>query len=159
MWKIYLADEAGNLVKVEDGGLLISVLSGPPLLPQKCRVYSRFLTSDGLTAGTFHMGQDGSGTAIDYWIPADGDNDIYITKLSFMVGYGSAADLYEFADAGAPLANGILTKYQDTHGDEVTIAAFKSNGEFQRYTNAPIPDVNWESRGFAGAGDYGSMPT
>lgn len=146
-------------VRVEDEGLLVSNFTSPPLLPQKVSVYNRFFTDDGLTSGSNDLGIDGSAASVEYWIPADDENDYYVTTLSFILGYGSSAEMYEFADSAAALANGVLVEYKNNTGDTTTIINPKTNYSFMRASMANYTNTNWETRGFAGAGDYGFFST
>lgn len=159
--KIIDGSGSGKAVDVVDGGaLLVSQFLNPPLLPQKIKVFSQKFSDDGLATGTTEMGVDGSVTPVDYYIEAcKEDCDRYIATLSIILGYGSSADLYEFADSAAQLTNGIKLSYEDTNGDEITIMNPKANFSFQRASFAPVSNVNWESRGFAAAGDYGYFTT
>jgi hypothetical protein len=140
---------------VKDHALVVTQYSCPPLLPQKNRVFSRKFTDDGLANGTSEMGVDGSTTPVEYYIPADDDNDVYITRLSFILGYGTSAWGYEFADSGAALTNGLKISYTDTTGYEVTIMNPKANYSFMRASGLQVSIADWEARGFAAAGDYG----
>jgi hypothetical protein len=148
--------ESGLTAKVVNGGsLLVANQIEPPLHPQMMRVYSRKFTDDGLTSGTSELGVNGSVTAVEYWIPASADNDIYISTLSFLLGYGSSAEMYEFADSGGALTNGIKVSYIETDGTETTIMNPKANYSLMRSSLGSISNSEWESRGFAASGDYG----
>jgi len=148
-----------NAVILPEGEQLVSLYTCPPLLPQKNKVFSQHFTDDGTASGSNDLGVDGSATAVEYWIPADGDNDRYIVTLSSILGYGGSAELFEFADSGAALTNGVKLSYTDTHGAETTIMNPKANYSFQRASFAPISTDIWEDRGFAGTGDYGYFVT
>lgn len=141
-----------------EGQLLVGVIPCPPMLPQKCKVFSQFLTDDGLKTGSDNLGIDGSVTSVNYWIPASDDNDIYITKLNYIVGYSASGELWEFADSGAALTNGVRVFYVDTHGDEVEIANHKMNSSFLRYalSDGLLPTA-WEIRHLGANGDYGFL--
>lgn len=156
MFKQNIAGKDGTVVKVEDDGLLVSVYSCPPLLPQKSKIFIQYFTVDGLSTGSADLGVDGSGTSVDYYIPAHMDNDRYITILSFIVGYGAAAYMWEFADKDAALTNGIKLFYQDTNGVEVEIANLKTNYDFLRCaTSDGIVPTAWEIRSLGATNDYG----
>jgi len=155
MWKFFQSDSKGEPAKFEDGMQVVTLFTCPPLFPQLNRVFSQKFTTDGTSTGTSEMGVDGSVTPVEYYIPANEDDDRYITRISFILGYGSSAEAYEFADSGAALTNGIKISYFDTHGDEVTIMNPKANYSFMRASGAYISIDNWEARGFAATGDYG----
>ena len=151
---------SGRKAKVlEDNELLVNSTGCPPLLTQKCKIFSQFVTNDGLAGGTNDLGINGSGTAVEYWVPAIEDDDIYITNLSFVFGYGGSAQMFEFADSGAALTNGVLIEYTDSNGVPTTIMNPKANYSFMRSSLAPFTNTNWETRGFAAAGDYGYFCT
>jgi len=159
MWKFFQTDKSGTPALFEEGRQIVSLYTCPPLLPQKNIVCSRKITDDGTTTGSDDMGIDGSVTPVDFWIPADEDNDRYISTLSFICGYASSAQLWEFADANTALTNGIRVFYTDTNGNERTIMNPKTNYGFQRASLIPFSTSTWESRGFAAAGDYGWLAT
>lgn len=159
MWKFLQSDKNGTPAEFEDGRQIVSLYTCPPLLPQKNIVFSQKVTDDGTSSGSDDLGVDGSGTAVDYWIPADDDNDRYLSKLSFICGYGASAEMFEFADSGAKLTNGIRIFYTNTYGDEQTIANPKANYSFLRASLISFSISNWEQRGFAATGDYGWLAT
>ena len=140
----------------DQNGLVVSVASCPPLIPQKSRIFSqKFQTS----AGSDDLGVDGSVTSVQYWIPASDTDDRYITTISFILGYGSSAEGFEFADSGAALTNGVRVYYTNSEGIETTIMNPKANYSFHRASLEPYSKTAWEARGFAGAGDYGYFAT
>jgi hypothetical protein len=146
----------GKAGKVLSEGEVFTSQSGcPPMLPQKCKAFSQKFTTDGLPGGDDDMGVNGSVTAVEYYIGASNDNDRYITRISFVLGYGASAEGFEFADSGAALTNGVKVAYIDSQGTEVTVINPKANYEFMRDSDAPISRVGWQARGFAATGDYG----
>lgn len=155
MWKFLQADKHGTPAEFEDGMQLVNVFTCPPLVPQKNKVFSQKLTTNGLATGTSDMSVDGSVTPVEYYVKACNDNDLYLNKLSFILGYGASAEGYEFADSGAALTNGIKVCYFNAHDGEIEIKNLKSNYSFMRASDAPISIGNWETRGFAATGDYG----
>jgi len=159
MWKFFQSDKNGTPAVFEDGKQIVSMYTCPPLLPQKNIVFSQQMTDDGTSSGSSDLGIDGSGTPVNYYIKADEDNDRYISKLSFICGYGVSAQLWEFADSNGALTNGIRVFYTDTNGNERTIMNPKTNYGFQRASLLPFSRNNWEDRGFAAAGDYGWLAT
>ena len=120
-----------HIAYVDDqNGLIVSVASCPPLIPQKNKIYSQKLQT---SAGSDDMGIDADAVGnTEFYISADNDNDIYITYLSFIMGYGSSADLHEFADSTAALSNGVRVYYSNNEGVETTIMNPKSNYSFMR---------------------------
>jgi len=158
MWKFFQSDKNGTSAEFEDGNQLVTQVTCPPLLPQKCKVWGQKFTITGIPTGSDDLGVDGSGTPVDYYIPADTDNDIYITKISFVIGYGSAAELWEFADKNAALTNGINIHYTDTHGNDIVIGNPKTNYDFLRLSlsDGIIPTA-WELRHLGATNDYGIL--
>lgn len=140
------------------GELLVAVSVNPPLLPQKTRVLSQMLTVDGTLTGSDDMGVDGSVTPVNFWIAAAPDADRYITAMSFILGYGGTAQLYEFADTAAALTNGVKIAYTAAEG-EILIANLKTNYSFMRASLIPLSNNNWQSRGFTVLNDYGYFIT
>jgi len=156
MIKIVLANSSGVPIDVSGDNCLSVVDCGaPPLGAQKTMVFSQKLTTTGLTSGSDDMGIDGSVAPVDFHIPASEDDDRYITRLSFIIGYGSSSDLFVFADAAAALTNGVRVYYINSYSDGVTIMNPKANYSFMRASGIPVTNTNWETRGFAAAGDYG----
>ena len=155
MWKFLQSDKSGTPAIFEDGMQVVTNFTCPPLLPQKNKVFSQKFSVDGTAAGSSDLGVSGAGTPVEYYIPADADNDRYITMISFILGYGGSAEGFEFADSGAALANGVKVSYFDTHFEEVTIMNSKANYSFMRASGAPFSRVGGEARGFAATGDYG----
>ena len=156
MWKIFLAGKKGTPVNVtSDDALLVSNYTCPPMIPQKNKVFSQKFTTNGLASGTFDLGVSGAATPVEYYIPASSDTDIYITRITFILGYGSSAEGFEFADSGAALINGIKVSYINTFSEEVEVMNFKANYSFMRASGMSISVTSWEARGFAATGDYG----
>ena len=155
MWKFLQSDKNGTPARFEDGFQITSISGNPPLLPQKIKVFSQKFTTNGLANGTSEMGVNAAAAPVEYYIPADDDNDRYITRITFILGYGGIAEGFEFADSGAALANGVKVSYTDTYNDEVTIMNPKGNFSFHRASGVHISTTNWEARGFAASGDYG----
>jgi len=141
------------------GELLVNNYFCPPLLPQMCKVFRQYLTITGLPAGSNDMGVDGSVNPVLFWIPANADNDRYITTLSFLVGYGAAGALYEWADSGGALANGIRF-YYERQGEEVDIHdAIQTNSDLIRLSDMGIVPTAWELRNLGALNDYGYLIT
>lgn len=155
MWKFFQSDKNGYPADFEDGRQVVIASTYPPLKPQKSKVFSQKFTVGGAPAGTSEMGVDGSVTPVEYCILADDDDDLYITRITFILGYGGSAEGYEFADSGAVLTNGVKVSYTNSVGEEVTIMNPKANFSFMRSSGEPISLTGWEARGFAASGDYG----
>jgi len=144
--------------KVLDDSLLVTKNDAPPMLPQYREIFSQYFTVDGTAAGSHDLGVDGSATAVDYWIPAHQERDTYISKIVFLVGYGASAYLWDFADAGAALTNGVKIWYRNTYSNFIVIDSPKSNSDFLRLglTDGNIP-TSWELRHLGATNDYGYM--
>jgi hypothetical protein len=151
-------DGRGTKAKVIDCGLLVSHTNSPPMLPQCCEIFTQYFTDDGTVTGSNDLGVNGSATAVDYWIPASQTRDRYISKIAFLIGYGSAAYLWEFADANVALTNGVKIWYRNTYSNFVTIDTPKSNSDFLRLglTDGSVPTA-WELRNLGATNDYGIM--
>ena len=145
----------GRLAHVTDKGhQIISQYSCPPLGPQKNRVFSDYFRAWD-DDGKIDMGIDGSGTAVEFWVAADDDDDRYITTMLFVMGYSASAEMWEFADSNGALANGVLIQYNDTYNNLITIDNLTRNLDFFMFSQAPVSVTAWEDRGFAATGDYG----
>jgi len=136
---------------IDQNSLYTAEIGCPPLIVQKKRIYSQFLET---AAGSNDMGIDGSTTAVEFFVQAPQNADLYITAISIVIGYGTSAQLWEFADANAALTNGVQIYYEDARGDIVEIANPKTNLAFLRF-NLSTSNTNWESRGFTVLNDYG----
>ena len=149
-------EDEGQVAHVEDGGLLTSVLPYPPFLPQQVRFFSQFLTT---SADSNDMGIDGGTTPTEFYIEAS-TVDRYITTLSVLMACGTQPELYEFADSGAALTNGIRVYYIDNQ-EEVEIANPKSNMSFVRFSGG-VPPLGsgadaFMMRNLTASGDYGMI--
>jgi hypothetical protein len=138
--------------------VLVSQSGCPPLRNQKCIVFGQDITDDGLTTGSDDLGINGAATPTLFWVPADPDKDRYITRLSFIVGYGASARLYDFADSGGALVNGVRIYYENFEGREVTIGNPTRNYSFLRLAIADgIVPTAWELRNLGALNDYGYL--
>jgi hypothetical protein len=149
---------SGRSAKVlPDQELLISTSPNPPLLSQKTKIFNQFLMDD---ASSSDMGIDGATTPTHFYIEADMEKDIYITQASFLIGYGASGGLWEWADSGGVLANGIQLDYVDSVGDVTEIANILANSDFLRVALADgnIPTA-WELRHIGALNDYGYVCT
>jgi len=155
MWKFFLANKDGKPVSVTDDNCLsVSDCGAPPFGKQKTIIFNQFFTDDGLTTGSNDLGIDGSVTPVEFEILANNDADRYITRISFVLGYASSGNMYEFADDTA-LANGVKVSYFDSFGDEVIIMNPKANLSFMRASGIEVSILDWQTRNFAASGDYG----
>jgi len=125
----------------------------PTLESQKTQPFRQYLTTDGTEDGTNDMGVDGSATAVDYYIPASGTDDIYITSLNFIVGYGTTGQPFQWAD-GTALTNGSRLFYTSLRGEQNIHNAIKSNQDMFRLSFSPV-QTSWELRGINALNDYG----
>lgn len=147
----------GGQARVLNGQeLLVSVHTSPPLLPQKSRIFRAYLQT---AAGSSDMDVDGSTTTVLFYVAAVQDADRYITTLNFYVGYGTAGELFEWADAAAALANGFRL-YYDHNIDEIDIHdAITTNADLLRLCVKDLLPTAWEIRHLAANNDYGYICT
>ena len=156
--KIVDGGGSGEQTLVKDNALLVTQYPCPPLLPQKNKVFSQYLTVDGLASGSNDLGVDGTATNVTHWIPADNDNDIYISKIVFIVGYGASAGLWEFADSDAALTDGVLLAYEDSKKVETEIVDITTNYDLLATSlSSGIIQTAWELRNLGAANDYGIL--
>jgi len=150
----------GTSAHVEDDALLVTQYACPPMIPQKNQIYSQYLTVDGLVSGSNDMGIDGSVTTVPFYLNASDEGDIYVTSLSFQVGYGSVGELFEFADDTDIARTGFRLYYERGDGTEIDIHdAIKTNSDLLRLCIEGNLGSNWEARHFAANNDYGYMCT
>ena len=157
MLKTVLADGGGQAGEafVRDNALIVGIRGGPPILPQNCKIFRQYLTDDGEPDGSNDMGVDGSGTEAPFFVPANNDNDVYITKVDFLVGYGATAVLYQWLDSGAALTNGHRFFYQRKDGFVDIHDAIKVTSDMLRLGVQDFLSTGWEARNFAAGNDYG----
>ena len=136
----------------EDQELLVTVSPNPPFDEQRIRPLAQYLTTDGTASGSNDMGVDGSVTSSVFYIGASETDDRYISQLEFIIGYGTSAQPYQFADSTA-LTNGVRIYYESRFG-ETEIFNAKSNQDFFRLNHIPTT-TNWEVRGVNALNDYG----
>ena len=129
------------------------------VVPDRYTPFSQKFSTDGTSSGTTEMGVNGSVTPVEHYIGAVTTGDRFISHIIWILGYGSAAEGFEFADSGAALTNGVRVYFTHANGSVYTIMNPKSNYSFFRSSLAPVSSTNWEERGFAGTGDYGYFVT
>lgn len=141
-------------VLTQNNSLLIQDIGYPALGSSKIKIFQSYLET---SAGSNDMGVDGSSTNQKFYISADENADTYITLISFLVGYGTTALPFEFADSAAALTNGFRLYYH-TEKEEVDIGeAIKSNADLMRYGIGGILPTAWELRGIGALNDYGYL--
>lgn len=152
--KLHDGSGSKNRAKINgDNALFTTQIPYPPLVPQKLKPFRQYLTDDGLSSGSNDMGVDGSSTNVDFWVPADGTDDRYITNLSVEVAYGTSANPFQWAD-GTALTNGSRLFYTSQAGEVDIHEAIKANQDLFRLAFQLIPTA-WEVRGVAANNDYG----
>jgi hypothetical protein len=158
MAKVEITNGDGSQALVtDDQELLVSLSPYPAFREQKVQPFRRYLTDDGLVTGSNDMGVDGSTTPVDFWIPSDPDEDVYIATLSVIVAYGASAEPYQWADAAA-LTNGHVLGYDSGRGEQGVADGIVNNQEMLRMAigQGVIPTA-WEIRGVNALNDYGYM--
>ena len=153
-----LIDGGGTSIEAKvtnDRALLVTNLPYPPVGVQLIYPVSQYLTLDGTPDGTNSMKIDGSVTVQNFFIEADDENDIYISELGYILGYGGAASLYRFADSGAPLTNGIRIFFSSFTGEHEIGTILKTNADMLRLCVSDFLPSDWESRNFNAVNDYG----
>lgn len=124
-----------GLQVTDDGAALVSLVPHPPFLTSKHVPFRQHLTNDGLPidgAGNEDMTVVGTPTApVDFWVPAHGKRDRYITNLSFVLA-GTGAKPSQFGAITA-LTTGCRLTYQHVTAGEIVIHdALTTNFEFMR---------------------------
>lgn len=125
----------------DENALLIQEQGLPPINPRgRAVVFRQFLTADGTSSGSSDMRVNGSSTAVEFWVPANANYDLYISNISFVIADASAT-LNSFGNITA-LTNGCDVEYF-ADGSTTTIGtALKSNFDFVRLClgNPPFGD-------------------
>jgi hypothetical protein len=141
---------------LEENELLTNRFPSPPLLPQKTKIFAQFFTDDGTDSGSEDMGISGVAASVDFYIPAKEKEDLYISKIDFLLGYGSSAYLFNFVDSGNPLTNGVRIFYTNSKNENSEIENLKTNYDFLRFAlNDGIIPTAWELRNLGAIADYG----
>jgi len=153
---INIKDGKGGKAKAAvtlDNELVVISSPHPPFASQKVRPFRQYMTVDGTSSGSNDMGVDGSVTNVEFYIPAVSGYDRYITAISIIVGYGTSAQPFNFAD-GAALTNGCQLFYSSLLGKVDIHEGIKSNQDMFRLTDDPVTSL-WEIRGVNATNDYG----
>ena len=151
-----IEDGGGNGHKGQvttDNEVKVIVSPYPPIEQQKVLPFRQYLTIDGTPSGDNDMSVDGSVTNVDFYILSDDTDEIYITSLNFIVGYGTTGQPNEWAD-GTALTNGNHLFYEASTGAHDIHDAIKSNQDFFRLSFAPTPTA-WEVRHVNASNDFG----
>ena len=137
----------------DQGGLFVSLLACPPFVPQKNKVFRAYFEN---AAGSNDMGVDGT-TPVDFFVPASDDGDLYVTRVDFLVGYGAAAEPFEWADSGGALANGHRFFYERETEQIDVHEAVQRNSDMIRLALKDLMPTAWEVRGIGATNDYGYL--
>lgn len=132
--KIIDGHNSGNELRInKEGAASVEVHSHPPTSEVIATVpFRQFFTDNGLPAGSNDMIVDGSSTAVDFFITASPDFDIYIKTISVEIGDGGNPNLNLFGALTA-LSNGIeWIHFTQQEGDYTLHDGIKTNKEFVR---------------------------
>ena len=158
MAKVEITNGDGARASVtKEGELLVSVSPFPAFKAAKARPFRQYLTDDGTASGSNDMGVDGSVTNQSFYVQADNNDDRYISNISLIVGYGTSAQPYQFADSTA-LTNGIRFYYTSYKGEVDIHDSIKTNQDVFRLSHSQL-DSSWEIRGINASNDYGYIIT
>lgn len=103
----------------------------PPFdVMQNVRPFREFLTDDGTPSGSSDMLVDGSVTPVDFFVEAPQTEDLYVTRISFIV-VDQNMTLNQFGNIGA-LTNGLRLFYTDELGEVDIADALQTNFDFVR---------------------------
>lgn len=143
MVKSNIVDGSGSKIEayVRDNSLVVTQFTSPPMLPQKNKIFIQKFTLDGKPDGIFDMLVDGSGANIEFYIPADNDNDRYISYINFVIA-DEGAKLSNFGNITA-LTNGCQVFYERSNEVVFVNDALKTNWDFMRVSldQSPIPKI------------------
>lgn len=115
-----------------DGNALVTITEPyPPFGESKAYLFRQHMTTDGTATGTSSMKVVGTLAApVKFYIPADLEDDRYITNISFVLS-GAGATLSEFCTDPA-LTNGCRLYYERESGIKDIHTALKTNFDFIR---------------------------
>lgn len=147
------ADNDTSVQVTQNRELVVNVSHDPVMQPSRRKPFRQYFTDTGLSTGSNDMGVDGSVTNVDFWIPADHDNDRYISHISIIVGYATTGQPNEWAD-GAALTNGIQLFFDQQIGAIDLHEGIKNNQDLFRLDNNTI-SATWEVRHVNATNDYG----
>jgi len=103
----------------------------PPFgVQQNVRPFRQFMTVDGTATGSEDMLVDGSVTPVDFFVEAPQDQDLYVTRISFIV-VDQNMTLNQFGNIGA-LTNGMRLFYIDELGEVDIAESLQTNFDFVR---------------------------
>lgn len=103
----------------------------PPFgVQQNVRPFRQFMTDDGSVTGSSDMLVDGSVTPVDFFVEAPQDQDLYVTRISFIV-VDQNMTLNQFGNIGA-LTNGMRLFYIDELGEVDIAESLTTNFDFVR---------------------------
>jgi hypothetical protein len=122
-----------NFLKInEEGEIGVVMHTHPPFKESRASLpFRQYFTATGAAAGSNDMRVNGSSTAVDFWIPADPEEDIFIKFISIKLADASAS-LNKFGNLSA-LTNGVEFLWQSQSEGTLTIHdGIKDNLEFFR---------------------------
>ena len=108
------------------------------MLPQKSKLFSQYLTNDGLSTGDEDMRVDGSVTPVEFWVTAHEDCDRYISVVNFVIA-DEGAKFSEFGHITA-LTNGCQFYYERDNEIVYIGNNLKTNWDFVRITLSMTPE-------------------
>ena len=140
MWKFFLSNKNGDPLSVtEDSILLVNEYHNPPMLPQKKKAWSHYLTDDGLSDGNHDMVVDGGTTNQTFYVQADDKNDRYISFLNIVIA-DEGAKFSEFGHITA-LTNGCQLYYENQIERVYAHETLKTNWDFVRMGLNKTPET------------------
>lgn len=132
--RLYDGRGNGNYAKVNgEGELSVVVHPHPPRDEEENALpfRARFVDS----AGSSDMTVNGSSTAVDYYVSASAEFDIYLKYISVVIGDGGSPNLNAFGGTSA-LTNGVRWTWSSAERGEVELHdGIKTNLEFIRTGN------------------------
>jgi hypothetical protein len=139
MIKVHLSDGygKGNRAKVNGEGELGVVVHPHPPADEIVTVlpFRQYFTTDGTSSGSNDMIVNGSTTAVDFYVEAVPEYDIYINSISVEIGDSGSPNLNSFGALSA-LTNGIEWIYFNQDQAEYQLHdGIKTNKEFIRLSN------------------------
>lgn len=132
---------SGSGLKIQpEGEIGVVVHTHPPVKESRIGFpFRQYFTLGGTPSGDKDMRVDGSSTAVDFFIPANKDFDVYVKFIAIKLADQNAV-LNKFGNLTA-LTNGVEFEWQSQEEGTITIHdGIKDNLEFFRMSNI-VPSI------------------
>lgn len=132
--KIHIKDGTGtsSTACVDVSNSVYTITTPAPPFGQEVytRLFRQHLTADGTASGSNDMTVDGSSTNQTFFISADDEDDLWISRIDFLIA-DAGADNNQFGNITA-LSNGCKLSYEDDLGEVIISDELTTNFSFVR---------------------------